>query len=54
MNTKFIYTKEAEKMIKDALILAEIKGRIKVHEWRNFVDYDIIPLVKTLHELMRR
>ena len=41
-----LYSEETEKEIKEALIFAEKHGRVKINEWRNFIDYDIIPLIK--------
>jgi hypothetical protein len=47
---KWIYSQKVDKQIKDALLYSEEKGRVKVGEWRNFVDYDIIPLIRLLIE----
>jgi len=46
-----IYSKEAEKEIKDTLLFAEEHSRIKVNEWRNFIDYDLIPLIKKFQQI---
>jgi len=47
---RFLYTKKADKIIKNQLLFAEESGRIKINEWRNFVDYDIIQIVRDLIE----
>jgi len=43
---KFLYSKELEEKIKKQLIFAENHGRVKINEWRNFIDYDIIQIIQ--------
>lgn len=50
MKLNWLYSKETEKEIYQVLQLAEEHGRVKVHEYRNFTDYDIIPMVRKLIE----
>lgn len=50
VNLKWLYSKKVEKQIYDALEYANTSGRIKVHEYRNTTDIDIIPLIRKLIE----
>lgn len=45
-----IYSKKTRQLVKDALIYAEDNNRIKLYELKNFVDYDIIPLIRKIIE----
>lgn len=45
-----VYSKEAEEIIKETLKFSESHSRIQVHEWRNFIDYDLIPLIKKFQD----
>lgn len=42
----YVYSKKAEEKIKETLQFAEKHSRVQIHEWRNFIDYDLIPLIK--------
>jgi len=41
-----VYSKEAEELIKETLRFSESHSRVRIHEWKNFIDYDLIPLIK--------
>ena len=42
----FIYGKNMTLEIRRKLLFAEQCKRVTIHEWKNFVDYDIIPLIR--------
>lgn len=46
-----IYSKKAQDIIYKELQFAEERGFIKVHEYRNFTDFCIIPLIKRFQKL---
>ena len=48
MNEQYFYSKEFEEKVKKVLINSEEHGRIVIHEWRNFIDYDIVPFIRDL------
>jgi len=39
------YSQKKEDEIRDTLRVAESNSRIRIAEWRNFIDYDINPLI---------
>lgn len=47
---KDIYSEETDKLIREYLIKATKENRIIINEWRNFIDYDILPLIKKIIE----
>lgn len=49
-NNSWLYTKKTQDIIYTALVEADKSHRAKINEYRNFTDYDIIPLVKKLIE----
>jgi len=47
---KKLYSKKTNELIREALVGAEQTSRIKVNEYRNFIDYDLIPLIRRIME----
>lgn len=45
-----LYSEREKALIVKTLEFAQKHGRIKVFEWRNFIDYDIIPLLREFWE----
>ena len=41
-----IYSKETEKELQVELAFAVKKGWITIHEWRNYIDLSVIPLIR--------
>jgi hypothetical protein len=47
---KYAYSKEAESIMRSALVQASENKRVIINEWRNFIDYDLIPLIIKIND----
>lgn len=49
-NIKRLYSNKVRNQIINSLKYAEQQNRVNVYEWNNFIDYDIIPLIRKVVE----